>query len=922
MKTTVKKADDCPSCGRPLPVGALKGLCPACLLAQGADADTVPGEPPAKTQFQPWSLAEVGELFPQLEFLSLLGVGGMGAVYKARQPALDRMIALKILPAGGAGGGNFAERFNREARALARLRHPNIVAVHEFGEVKGLHFFIMEFVDGANLRQLEKTGRLSPREALQLIPQICDALQYAHDEGVVHRDIKPENVLVDRKGRVRIADFGLAKILGVNPESLRLTAEGQIMGTPHYMAPEQVERPLTVDHRADIYSLGVVLYEMLTGDLPLGKFSPPSRKIEVDVRFDEVVLRALENDPARRYQQVSEVKSRVETIAETPEPTKASTLGGGEPRMDPAKPGVRYLRWAGIPAVVERDGEREVHFQGALGVFFVTMMTSGLAQLAVRWGTGDEYSMASSANIAGVMMGIWAIRRTMNQPWGDEPLARNDDGTVITPPTPRRRYAWDTLMMAGLAAFVIGIHFLKLNVLNPMRGIGWPTTAQSAVLNKSTGTMIAALPGGGTMELLGLGGSDPAPNQWWRPDGRPISNSTLEIQGPGAITAPNSHKNQLAFRIAGVPGGSGSLVHDFDPPASMSAGGQVLEAGRPIPDGWPMRVAWASFQSRATVRLGYTGTTWRTVATHDLDNGGNSYVILNGDPKWIAGFNHVADVGADTILTMVLGPDDKNWAMRVVAVDTEGRDHEHRRGMGTPAESSSTWTLTFEDITKARIKQFRVEVRPVHWVAFRNVLLEPTAPLPAPRPARFAEVVTRAFDELIDFDTGKTSGFPTAHPGGNPLAGIGEAVLWMKENGFDAAAGVGELQVANMEFVALENGDWETLTVPQLIDRLHNGSRFAPRDLRPAEPGLLPSTFAFRTRERGMGLLQLVAFNKPGIGATVRYKLVENPAAHLGSAGAASEDRSTRGGMMELGGTHTETKPETGAIQSRKAIQP
>jgi type II secretory pathway pseudopilin PulG len=227
-------------------------------------------------------------------------------------------VALKILPA--AAGSSFAERFNREARALARLSHPNIVAVHEFGQVNGQPFFIMEYVDGASLRQLEQTGRLSPREALQIIPQLCDALQYAHDQGVVHRDIKPENVLVDRKGRVKIADFGLAKILGYETQNFRLTGEGQIMGTPHYMAPEQVEHPLQVDHRADIYSLGVVLYEMLTGELPLGKFPLPSHKVQLDVRLDEVVLHALEKEPERRYQQASQVKTAVEGIASTPTP--------------------------------------------------------------------------------------------------------------------------------------------------------------------------------------------------------------------------------------------------------------------------------------------------------------------------------------------------------------------------------------------------------------------------------------------------------------------------------------------------------------------------------------------------------------------------------------------------------------------------
>src|SRR3954463_865099 len=336
MTTSVKpEVTECPNCGKALPQGALAGFCPACLLAQGAETERVGA--PENLPFQPPPLEDVARLFPQLEILGLLGAGGMGAVYKARQPALDRIIALKVLPGGDGSGANFTERFNREARALARLSHPNIVAVYEFGQLGGLSFFIMEFVDGANLRQLEKASRLSPREALQIIPQICDALQYAHDQGVVHRDIKPENGLLDRKGRVKMADFGLAKILGYDPEAARLTAEGQVMGTPHYMAPEQVERPLTVDHRADIYSLGVVFYEMLTGDLPLGKFSPPSRKVEMDVRLDDVVLRALENDPERRYQKASEVKTQVENIAGT-----AASAAAAAPTAEQ-----NFIRWAG-----------------------------------------------------------------------------------------------------------------------------------------------------------------------------------------------------------------------------------------------------------------------------------------------------------------------------------------------------------------------------------------------------------------------------------------------------------------------------------------------------------------------------------------------------------------------------------------------
>jgi predicted Ser/Thr protein kinase len=308
----------CPQCGAALPSGVLAGLCPACLLKQAAATDT--GIHPDPVPFTPPTIEEITRLFPQLEILSFIGKGGMGAVYKARQPGLDRLVALKVLPPQTATGAGFVERFNREARALARLTHPNIVTVHEFGQAGDLPFFIMEFVDGLNLRELEQSDKLSPREALQIVPQICEALQYAHDEGIVHRDIKPENILIDKKGRVKIADFGIAKILGREQDPAITETKGAI-GTPHYMAPEQMETPGAVDHRADIFSLGVVFYEMLTGELPLGKFSPPSsRKVEVDVRLDDVVLRALEKDPGRRYQHASQVKTAVDTIASTAGP--------------------------------------------------------------------------------------------------------------------------------------------------------------------------------------------------------------------------------------------------------------------------------------------------------------------------------------------------------------------------------------------------------------------------------------------------------------------------------------------------------------------------------------------------------------------------------------------------------------------------
>ncbi len=324
----------CVSCGTPVANDAPRGLCPACLMKVAMATGTVAGDPSAG--FTPPDAKELAAKFPQLEILELIGKGGMGAVYKVRQLELDRIAALKILPPSIGSDPAFAERFAREAKALARLNHPGIVTIYDFGRADGLYYFLMEFVDGVNLRQLLQAGRVSPREALAIVPQICDALQFAHDQGIVHRDIKPENILLDRRGRVKVADFGLAKLVGTANEpaaagvtgaaSPAETESGKIMGTPSYMAPEQKENFGDVDHRADIYALGVVLYQMLTGELPGKQIEPPSRKIQIDARLDEVVLRALEKKPELRFQQASILKTQMETIAQSPPPPWTETI--------------------------------------------------------------------------------------------------------------------------------------------------------------------------------------------------------------------------------------------------------------------------------------------------------------------------------------------------------------------------------------------------------------------------------------------------------------------------------------------------------------------------------------------------------------------------------------------------------------------
>lgn len=349
----------CPQCGRAIPPGAALEACPYCLLAAGLATEPAgPSVAPA-----PPAPAELAPEFPQLEILELIGRGGMGAVYKARQRALDRLVALKLLRPGLDADASFAERFTREARSLAQLNHPGIITLYEFGRTRsGLYFILMEFVDGVNLRQLLAASRLAPREALAIVPPLCDALQYAHDHGMVHRDIKPENILVDRLGRVKVADFGLAKLVapepaGASPDgspmsppstaaTLDLTEAGKVMGTPRYMAPEQRSHPNAVDHRADIYALGVVLYQMLTGELPdANQLQPPSQRVQLDVRLDEVVLRALATEPSRRYAQASTMKTAVEGIASSSAATNTRSHA-------PARhPGISQRLWWSVAAI-------------------------------------------------------------------------------------------------------------------------------------------------------------------------------------------------------------------------------------------------------------------------------------------------------------------------------------------------------------------------------------------------------------------------------------------------------------------------------------------------------------------------------------------------------------------------------------------
>ncbi|HEY3899902.1 MAG TPA: serine/threonine-protein kinase [Chthoniobacter sp.] len=304
---------------------------------------------------------EVAHLFPQYEMVGMIGRGGMGAVYKARQVSLDRFVAIKLLPLEVSVDPEFSSRFVREAQTMARLNHPNIIAVHDFGKTTEGHlYFVMEYVEGEDLHEIiygrrvkgvdalgspqadtvlagapptvsderpvapadgassaASPGRnLTPERALEIISGICDALHYAHGKGVIHRDVKPANVMVDREGRVKVADFGLARA-DVDLDARGRTAVGAVLGTPDYMAPEQM-RGIRVDQRADVFSVGVVLYEMLCHALPRGIFAPPASRLGLDLRIDDVLSKAMQQEAERRYQNALEMKAEVDRILKSP----------------------------------------------------------------------------------------------------------------------------------------------------------------------------------------------------------------------------------------------------------------------------------------------------------------------------------------------------------------------------------------------------------------------------------------------------------------------------------------------------------------------------------------------------------------------------------------------------------------------------
>lgn len=912
--------DKCTNCGSPLTASIHEGLCPACLFKRGLETNTVgftdedQAEPDRR--WTPPTVDQLAPLFPELDILELIGRGGMGAVYKAREKQLDRLVALKILPPEIGREPAFAQRFAREAQAMAKLGHTNIVTIHSFGQQAAgkltgdgdLYYFIMEYVNGLSLRQLLDAGTVSPKEALAIVPQICDALQYAHDRGIVHRDIKPENILLNRAGQVKIADFGLAKLVGLTATGAAgadqttdagscgtpgVTQAGEkVMGTPQYMAPEQIERPREVDHRADIYSLGVVFYQMLTGELPKGssakEFEPPSHKVLIDVRLDEVVLHALEREPARRYQQISEVRTQVETI-----------VGSRAPGLSPVAPSRKNV------LVGTRGGKPVVHWPGvALASVFTTaaITTGGLLGDLLLYRFAGVSVMGWRVLLAiplatAVMIGscIWRGFRT---PIGR--LASLDPHPVpeSSPLSPEAAAQIESarqalkapaigMIVAGGINLAVLVFCVALALLQPEGTFASTAPTESTQIAffpvvpvvglGLIGNMIILL---GTMSMIRI-----------RNRGLAIAAAILAI-----IAAPGN--------IIGLPMGIWALV--------VLRRQEVIDAfktsERDKTMGKSKTFMWLLLALVAILTpVALWAASRQTPTTTSNQVGNYAFDLLDGAVR-----DRMAKVSA-RYRTMTATPVRGTPDILCEFDGLEERRGEGGRNVWRPIKGTLVIRPSANDSQIWNV-QGRGDLGHVSFSIPASVFALPTtqpSAQSASQPALYQHMVLGPViertvlddrsgkDFFIDFDTGKLFSAPTFiddRTKGEP---------WLKANGIDAMGAIQPtvkgLICLDAVVVPITEDQWERAsdeTMAKWRDNLAQATPGSPVYM--SGKGTLPANYVFRTREGGRGMLQIVGFTDDPKGTKIRYKMLQAAAVSRPAVRVFIPDADTKGAEVVL----------------------
>jgi serine/threonine protein kinase len=904
------------------------------VLSDDAVSQSAPKPPPP-----PLPPEQIAPYFPQLEILECLGRGGMGVVYKARQKSLNRLVALKLLAPERAHDPQFAARFEKEARALAALNHPNIVTIHDHGQAGGYYYLLMEFVDGVTLRQLLAKERISAREALAIVPQICDALQFAHDQGIVHRDIKPENILMDRRGRVKVADFGLAKIVGnvaqaslpagsggipaassemgdtglgspVNPQAGKpalppdLTEAGKVMGTPQYMSPEQIHAPGEVDHRADIYALGVVFYQMLTGELPGKKLEAPSKKVQIDVRLDEIVLRALEKKPELRYQQVSEVKTMVETIASTPgssrreeaqteksdsERRKAETsqslLTSAATNQTP-----RFSRTAIV-------GACWIPFVVFAAMTWLSIMSESPRLHSVPWYVFAPHELRWYGNLAVFIilpLGLAAPIGTTILGWVAVTQIRRSAGRLYG----LWLAVFDGLLFPLLALDALIGWWLFLF----FDGLARHQHPEGAAANPM-GVLIISIPVMLVVDFLII-------RRVWRAVNKPANPATP------ATTSGNSNRTKLALRLGILMltiGGVAALIqvwHRQQTAVSAEFHYRVFVedaalVDRLIPAGTRQNgvmpgVTPAVFASQVSA-VSSNGVFTKTdsqlarVSPEILDALLPKMALPPGlladerriIPAWpVADSPGVADVKAFGYARNGLSAGGTLGGF-LKALRKDGKlqarieCNVHYLANNNPNLVQSK-ILYQGDVTPAGALAFLIPFLQkdgsAHYLVVTYEVSQTAGATDSPAAApnlSFGPVIERVVSDFIDFDTGKLLQPP------NPLEAAtwmeqGATIPWMKEQGVDATWASDGLNGVDMAIIRVADAKWSETS----CDWLQHEITGKPQETlaKIERPENLPATYVFKTREGGIGILQFtgVAEDRGLKLPKLRYKLVQN----------------------------------------------
>ncbi len=732
----------CPKCGELIPEQAPHGLCPKCVLADVSLATQE--ETRRGSRHAPPEIDRLAKAFPDLEIQELIGQGGMGFVYRARQLKLERDVALKVLPEALAEDPAFAERFTREGRLLAKLNHPNIVTVFDFGRSGPFFFLTMEYVDGLNLSQAMKAGSFTPEQALCVIPKICEALQYAHDTGVLHRDVKPENILMTGDGNIKIADFGIAKMVGEFATDPGLTVSGAKIGTPHYMAPEQVESSGKVDHRADIYSLGVVFYELLTGELPLGRFEAPSDRAILDRRIDEIVLRSLERNRERRQQSASEVKTQVEGLKDAPPQDTASQPPSSQAKIESARQRtlapavglslvalVNFVRlipsstgtWFFDPGTTLIDALFSIPgLILAIVGLLISLSAYTLARIEHRGLSlfGATLALVSFPwTIIGFPIGIWALN-VLHSPEVKSvfPDYNPDHGTMANP-WPRRIF-W--LIVAVIVTPVLALMLsLIIAAVSYTKFEGSPPkNTGPAAIQQETGELTASI-GTGSLTLIGIRGHREPETTWRTAVGNDLPE--LGIDSSSISISPETDESAYEFLIQENQLPTGTTVLGWSASPSFSSSG----TGTPRKEGQHDRsltlIAGAvgaevtHLDLLATVAVGGF-TTVASCSPEAVRNNQYSHQAGSKDGHaWELTFSIPHHDAESTVV--VLAHDVEDREIRVIATHQEGNQIE-------PTEmqrGSQHLTARFEGLDLSTVADFSAQTREHQIVTFPNIQL-------------------------------------------------------------------------------------------------------------------------------------------------------------------------------------------------------